>query len=666
VWALRGGGANDDRSQALSVNASGEIFHAGVFETSASFGTHAITGGGFWDFFIAKLNGPVPAFTTVFADFSVDEGDPWSLTTGTLGAEPVTFQWFKDDAPISGAASTTYSVAAAVPTDAGVYVLKATNAYGSSTTTPVTVTVRVPDQVLSVEPPLTSSENRAIEAPVYLDSLGDVTGLSFIISYDKAYLTNPTFVLGPHLVAGNSSVVVDKNAGTVRVVGSAFPSSFPEGRHLVGTLRATTRSVPAGASVTLAPTLLSISDIFGRPVEGYTKLRGSTMAIAQRDIPGDANNNGRLDVSDAAELIRLYANSSLIRTWDHYLNDLNLDTILTEGDATRVLRVVADLDDVPDFPQAAPLFMRSMLMTAPSGSLLRTKSLRMAGSTIASPMSSGIGTLQLGESTPPAARLVLTRLTGANANKVLAQVYLDNVPADQAGISFQVDYPASVLRIAGPTSLIIPSGGLPAGVAPTWNVSPGNAYAAQTGSLTLAAAWGSSWTFANGQAVANIVFEVNPAVTGQVNFPLTLAATEVAPYNADGPSTPLAVPGQVVVFNRTYADWALATLGNGAAGSSLDADGDGMTNALEYAASTNPNDPNSRLQTTSAAMTASGFKLRWFAAYGVSYKVRWSADLTNWTDLTTAYTGTGAETEVTDPTPPAGGRFYRVEVMGGP
>jgi hypothetical protein len=663
VWALRGGGANDDRSQALSVNSSGEIFHAGVFDTSAAFGTHAITGGGLWDFFIAKLNGPVPAFTTVFADFSVDEGDPWSLTTGTLGAEPVTFQWFKDDAPISGATSTTYSVVAAVPTDAGVYVLKATNAYGSSSTTPVTVTVRVPDQVLSVEPPLASSENRVIEAPVYLDSLGDVTGLSFIISYDKAYLMNSTFVLGPHLVAGNSSVVVDKNAGTVRVVGSAFPSSFPEGRRLVGTLRATTRSVPAGASVTLAPALLSISDIFGRPIDGYTKLKGNTMAIAQRDIPGDANNNGRLDVSDAAELIRLYANPSLIRTWDHYLNDLNQDTILTEGDATRVLRVVANLDETPSFPEAiAPMMAPMMMAMASPSSLSTVSSSSLKGASVKMTSTMSMNSFSLA---PAAARLVLTRLTGSNANKVLAQVYLDNVPAGQAGVSFQVDYPASVLRVAEASSLIIPSGGLPTGVAPTWNVSPGNDYAAQTGRLTLAAAWDSSWTFANGQAVANIVFEVNPAATGQVHFPLTLAATEVAPYNADGPSTPLAVPGQVVVFNRTYADWALATLGNAAAGSNADSDGDGFSNGLEFASSTNPNDPNSHLQTTSAAMTASGFKLRWFAAYGVSYKVRWSADLTNWNDLTTPYTGTGAETEVTDPAPPAGGRFYRVEVLGG-
>ncbi len=89
-------------------------------------------------------------------------------------------------------------------------------------------------------------------------------------------------MLGVDLVAGNSSVVVDEDAGTVRVVGSAFPSTIPAGRQLIGSMRVTSRSVPAGASVTLTPTLLSISDLFGGPIDGYTKLKGGTTTIAQR------------------------------------------------------------------------------------------------------------------------------------------------------------------------------------------------------------------------------------------------------------------------------------------------------------------------------------------------------------------------------------------------
>jgi hypothetical protein len=661
LWALAGGGAANDSATNIAVDRAGHVFVAGLFAQAARIGSHDVTGGGLVDLFVSKINGPTPSFVSMPGSVTVDVGDPFSIAAPAVGAGPITYQWFKGAEALAGKTSATLEIPDATINDQGIYHSVATNFYGSAQIADVNVTVRVPDRVLTIDSPAASEENRTLDVPIYLDSAGDVTGLTIVLPYNLDLLRNPSFIFGPHLSLANSSVVVNNVAGTVRVVGSAFPSTIPAGRQRIGTFRFTTRSVPANASVTFAPTLSSISDLFGSPLGGYTKMGTGVTALAQRVIPGDANNNGRLDVSDAAELIRLYANPAQIRTWDHYLNDLNLDTILTEGDATRVLRVVANLDETPSFPEAiAPMMAPMMMAMASPSSLSTVSSSSLKGASVKMTSTMSMNSFSLA---PAAARLVLTRLTGANANKVLAQVYLDNVPAGQAGVSFQVDYPASVLRVAEASSLIIPSGGLPTGVAPTWNVSPGNAYAAQTGSLTLAAAWGSSWTFANGQAVANIVFEVNPAVTGQVNFPLTLAATEVAPYNADGPSTPLSVPGHVVVFNRTYADWALATLGNAAAGSSLDPDGDGMSNALEYAASTNPNDPNSRLQTTSAAMTVNGYRLRWFAAYGVSYKVRWSSDLKTWNDLTTPDIGIGAETEVADPAPPAGSRFYRVEVV---
>jgi hypothetical protein len=263
-----------------------------------------------------------------------------------------------------------------------------------------------------------------------------------------------------------------------------------------------------------------------------------------------------------------------------------------------------------------------------------------------------------------AARLVLTRLTGANSNKVLAQVYLDGVDAGQAGLSFQVNYPASLLRIAGASSLVVPAGALPAGLSPTWNVAPGNVYASQTGSVSFASAWGSSHTFPVGSAVANIVFEIQSAATSQVRFPLTLSAVEVAPYSVDGPSTPNAITGQTVLFTRTYADWALATLGNSAAATNADADGDGQTNQAEFLASTNPADGQSLLKTTVAGYGQTGFALRWFAAYGVAYQVQVSTDLATWSPLAGAdVVGTGAEVEIVDPTPIGGRRFFRVVIL---
>ena len=655
LWALEGGGVANDSATSIAANQAGHVFVAGLFAQSARIGSHEVTGGGLVDLFVAKINGPTPSFVTTPGSVTVDVGDPFSIAAPAVGADPITYQWFKGTVPLAGKTSATLQVAAASTGDQGIYHVVATNFFGSSQLPSVNVTVRVPDRILTLEAPAASEENRTLEVPLYLDSAGEVAGLTVELAYDRDLLRNPSFDVGKDLSKQNSTVVVDAVAGTVRVVGSAYPSSIPAGRKLVGTFSFTTRSVPENAVAVFNPTLASISDQFGAPLGGYTKIVGDQTPISRRTIPGDANNNGRLDVSDAAELIRLYANPSQIRTWDNYLNDLNLDGVLTEGDATRVLRVVTKRDNPPSFPTAAPLAMFSMSALSSTDS----SSVQMLGSSIAAAPAAP-------NSIPNAARLVLTRLIGADANKLLAQVYLDDVPAGQAGVSFQVDYPAAVLRIAGASSLTIPAGGLPVGITPTWNVEPGNNYAAQTGSISLAAAWGSGWMFTNGQAVAHIVFELNPAATGQVHFPVTLAATEVGPYNAEGPSTPLTVTGQVVTFSRTYADWALGALGNAAADPNADSDGDGMSNGAEFAASTNPGDANSSLKTTAAEHTPAGFMLRWFAAYGVNYRVRWSGDLVTWENLVSPYPGNGTEAEVNDPGAPAGGRFYRVEVITAP
>lgn len=653
VWAMGGSGTFDEKVTSIGANHAGHVFVAGNFSQAARLGTHDIVGGGLVDGFVAKINGPTPSFASTPEPVTVDLGDPFSIAAPAAGVNPITYQWFKGGVELAGEIFSSLEVTAASTGDQGNYHVVASNAYGSSALPPVAVNVRVPDRILLLDSPADSLENRVLEVPLYLTSQGEVTGLTVELPYDRDLLRNPSFQPGPYLVPGNSSVVVDSVAGTIRVVASAFPATIPGGKQWIGTFLFTTRSVPVGAVVTLMPALASISDLAGNPLPGYTKLVKGVTSVARRGIPGDANNNGRLDVSDAAELIRLYSYPAQIRTWDQFLNDLNGDGVLTEGDATRVLRVVAELDPTPSFPSAPP-----SLMAARSGKR------SFLGTSVAP-----IATRPLNSITATAgtSRMVLTRLTGADTNKVLARVYLDDVPVGQAGVSFRVDYPASILRITGASSLTIPPGGLPPGVSPTWNVAPGNSFATQTGSVSFAAAWNSSWSFGNGQAVAQIVFEVQSAITGQVVFPLTLAEVNVGPHNADGPASPLAAIGHVSMFTRTYADWALANLGDASADPTADSDHDGFSNGLEFSASTNPGDARSRLQTTAANLTPAGFTLRWFAAYGVNYRVRWTRDFLSWNLLPDSdVAGSGTEAEITDPTPPADGRFYRIEVIGAP
>jgi hypothetical protein len=622
AWVLAGGGTEDDRAPGIVVSAGGEVLLTGIFGATATFGTHSITGGGFWDIFVAKVNGPRPAFTAQPAAILVDAGDPFQISAPAVGAEPISYQWFRNGDELTGETGPELSVGSAIVGDAGDYHLVATNPYGSATLAPVPVSVRVPDRVLSMAGPSVTEENRIIEAPLFLDSDGEVTALTVELSFDTDFLREAEFVPGPALADSSSSVTVNEQDGLVRVVGNAFPSSIPAGQQLAGTFRFRTRSVPADASIFFQPRLISSSDVLGQPLAGYTKLIGGNVSIQQRSIPGDANNNGRLDVADAAELLRLYANPSQIRPWDHPLNDLNLDGILTEADVTRVLRVVAFLDPTPSFPEppsagfAAMSFgtveneVEAPILTALTSS--QAPALRpSSASSLVHAMSFSGG---------PSSRLVLTRLTGAAAGKVLAQVYLDGVEGAQSGLSFRVEYPAALLRIAGSGSLIVPGGGLPSGASVVWNVAPGHNFAQQSGTVYFASSWSGSWTYSADQPVANIVFDL--LIDGNdVHFLMTLAGVESAPNAIDGVVNPQSIPAFTALFSRTSAQWE---------------------------------------------MRAEGFVVRWQGQLGVEYRVVTSTNLRDWTELPgSRITGADREVEVTDSFESAR-RFYRIEVLPPP
>jgi len=57
VWAVRYGGAGDDRDVRVAVDGSGDIYIAGTFQQTLSFGTIMLTANGAADAFVAKLRG---------------------------------------------------------------------------------------------------------------------------------------------------------------------------------------------------------------------------------------------------------------------------------------------------------------------------------------------------------------------------------------------------------------------------------------------------------------------------------------------------------------------------------------------------------------------------------------------------------------------------------
>lgn len=76
-----------------------------------------------------KCTVPVAGATNLFP------GDAWTFSAGPIGDAPLTYQWFKNGQPISGANTAGYTIASLASTDAGDYHLVVENTLGKATST---------------------------------------------------------------------------------------------------------------------------------------------------------------------------------------------------------------------------------------------------------------------------------------------------------------------------------------------------------------------------------------------------------------------------------------------------------------------------------------------------------------------------------------------------
>ena len=82
-----------------------------------------------------------PTFTTQPISQTGAVGGNVTFTVAASGTAPLAYQWRKDGSSISGATSSTYTIASAKTTDAGSYTVVVTNSAGSVTSSAATLTV---------------------------------------------------------------------------------------------------------------------------------------------------------------------------------------------------------------------------------------------------------------------------------------------------------------------------------------------------------------------------------------------------------------------------------------------------------------------------------------------------------------------------------------------
>lgn len=274
-WSSYVGGTNRDNVAALACR-SDRLVAAGSTFSPASAGWIS---GGFWtDWtkdpgynippvpdYSANLSygfvstwtaepGVAPSVTGQSGDLTVSEGAPAVFSVTAAGTAPLAYRWFRNGAPLAGAASNVYTLASAAPTNSGdVYCCQVSNFYGVAVSSNATLTV-IAKGSLSVT--LSPAQAVAQGAKWSLDggaswlASGEATNLppgAYAVSF-----TNLTGWIAPAALGG-VQVLSGAATATSGVYTAVLPSAS---RVITGTNVTVTVRAPAGLSAwTLVETL---------------------------------------------------------------------------------------------------------------------------------------------------------------------------------------------------------------------------------------------------------------------------------------------------------------------------------------------------------------------------------------------------------------------------
>jgi hypothetical protein len=434
------------------------------------------------------------------------------------GPAPLLYQWSFGNSPIPGATNTVLVIRDATEANEGVYsvmVSSGTNAISAS----ATLTVRTPPgpaRRISIPPIASIQEGAHVSFPVIVQSSGDIGALTFEIDYDANYLTNPELIFSEDYLGAFKQVNADVS-GQIRATFALPGQTLTAGTNVLARVNFFSRSVPETLTTRLGLEVLGVYNANGDPIPTGTAVNSSEVTIRLRHYIGDNNANDVLDVGDASTIMRLVSLLDPVRPWDVTSNDLNANSDLDAGDIIRVLRAVVRLDPqpgsssnvviVPVPPIFPPYDGRYHAFGAASG-----------GETV------------LPQPLPPVTPNDVSLTAGQRrveaGDKVTFKFNLSN-PKGIAGVSFNLNYPANVLRLENSSSLQIGEAA-PASAVSLWNVSPAkDDYSAQDGTVYGAITSPSEWAGTNGE-VAEFTFTVQPGVSDRYFWPVTVSATEVS------------------------------------------------------------------------------------------------------------------------------------------
>ena len=281
-----------------------------------------------------------PSITSQPANKTVTAGQTATFSVTATGTAPLTYQWKKSGAAISGATSASYTTPATTASDNNAqFTVIVTNSVSNATSNPATLTVDVPPSIT------TQPANRTINAGQTATFTVAATGtgtLSYQWKKNGATISGATSAsyTTPATVASDSgasftvtvtasSVSVTSNPATLTVNAPPAPPTPPS-----ITTQPASKTVLAGQTATFSVSATGTSPMTFQWSKGATAIGGATSASYTTPATTNADNgaqfsvtisNGAGKITSAAATLTVTAAATLLNASQTTLNFSNVN-----------------------------------------------------------------------------------------------------------------------------------------------------------------------------------------------------------------------------------------------------------------------------------------------------------------------------------------------------
>lgn len=268
---------------------------------------------------------------------TVIQGQPATFTITGQGTGPFTYQWFLDGQPISGATSSTYAIASTTASDNGdSFTVMVSNAAGSTTSGPYTLTVLVPPAITQ------QSVNQAVTA----GQQG-----TFSVSIVSTATTPLTYqwVKNGAAIAGATTAILTTPATSIGDSGSAYSVKVSNTAGSVTSSTATLTVnpiVPTLAFATIRP------EIYGDPPFTVSASSASRGAIAYSVVSGPAAISGDIVTITGTGTVVIQASQAAAGNYTAAMATTNF-TVAVEVPTLTFATIPADTYGNPAFAVSA-------------------------------------------------------------------------------------------------------------------------------------------------------------------------------------------------------------------------------------------------------------------------------------------------------------------------